>query len=226
MTRLPQVLVNVPGVDKARADEDAVLAAAVAEAEFELGDGGRVLLRPSGTEPLVRVMVEAAHRRARAQPSPTGSRTSSARSSPCPDGVDPASPASVIRLRRRRTRVPRLTVVDIREIDQADEALVHRHWEIGRDAEAAYRPYDFYPPWETAWMTYQAGREDLRFVLLGAFDGDTMVGAARDGREPARQPALGLVARSTSTPPASGRASAGRWTRRASTWPAPAGAGC
>ncbi len=59
MTRLPQVLVNVPGVDKARADEDFVLAAAVAEAEAELGDSGRVLLRPSGTEPLVRVMVEA-----------------------------------------------------------------------------------------------------------------------------------------------------------------------
>jgi phosphoglucosamine mutase len=59
MTRLPQVLVNVPDVDKARADEDAVLAAAVAEAEYELGDEGRVLLRPSGTEPLVRVMVEA-----------------------------------------------------------------------------------------------------------------------------------------------------------------------
>jgi phosphoglucosamine mutase len=59
MTRLPQVLVNVPDVDKARADEDALLAAAVAEAEAELGDTGRVLLRPSGTEPLVRVMVEA-----------------------------------------------------------------------------------------------------------------------------------------------------------------------
>jgi phosphoglucosamine mutase len=59
MTRLPQVLVNVPGVDKSRADEDALLAAAVAEAEAELGDSGRVLLRPSGTEPLVRVMVEA-----------------------------------------------------------------------------------------------------------------------------------------------------------------------
>ncbi|MEO7943888.1 MAG: phosphoglucosamine mutase [Marmoricola sp.] len=59
VTRLPQVLVNVRNVDKARADEDFVLAAAVAEAEAELGDTGRVLLRPSGTEPLVRVMVEA-----------------------------------------------------------------------------------------------------------------------------------------------------------------------
>ena len=60
MTRLPQVLVNVKGVDKARASTDELLLAAVAEAEAELGSTGRVLLRPSGTEPLVRVMVEAA----------------------------------------------------------------------------------------------------------------------------------------------------------------------
>ncbi|MCD4524669.1 phosphoglucosamine mutase [Nocardioides sp. cx-173] len=59
VTRLPQVLVNVPGVDKARADEDPVLAAALAEEEYALGDTGRILLRPSGTEALVRVMVEA-----------------------------------------------------------------------------------------------------------------------------------------------------------------------
>jgi phosphoglucosamine mutase len=58
MTRLPQVLVNVRDVDKARTD-DAGVAAAVAEAEQELGASGRVLLRPSGTEALVRVMVEA-----------------------------------------------------------------------------------------------------------------------------------------------------------------------
>ncbi len=58
MTRLPQVLVNVPGVDKDRCDDPELLAA-VAAAEAELGDSGRVLLRPSGTEPLVRVMVEA-----------------------------------------------------------------------------------------------------------------------------------------------------------------------
>ena len=59
MTRLPQVLVNVSGVDKSLADDDAVLAAAVAEEEAALGEGGRILLRPSGTEPIVRVMVEA-----------------------------------------------------------------------------------------------------------------------------------------------------------------------
>ena len=59
MTRLPQVLVNVPGVDKSRADTDPTLAAAVRNAATELGDSGRVLLRPSGTESLVRVMVEA-----------------------------------------------------------------------------------------------------------------------------------------------------------------------
>jgi phosphoglucosamine mutase len=58
--RLPQVLVNVPGVDRARAGDDAGVLAAVARAEESLGRTGRVLLRPSGTEPLVRVMVEAA----------------------------------------------------------------------------------------------------------------------------------------------------------------------
>jgi phosphoglucosamine mutase len=59
MTRLPQVLVNVAGVDKSRADTHPAVQAAVASAEAELGDSGRVLLRPSGTEQLVRVMVEA-----------------------------------------------------------------------------------------------------------------------------------------------------------------------
>src|SRR5215213_9637732 len=59
MTRLPQVLINVPDVDKSRAATDPELAAAVSKAQAELGDSGRVLLRPSGTESLVRVMVEA-----------------------------------------------------------------------------------------------------------------------------------------------------------------------
>ena len=57
--RLPQPLLNVSGVDRARASDDELLAEAVALAAKRLGDGGRVLLRPSGTEPLVRVMVEA-----------------------------------------------------------------------------------------------------------------------------------------------------------------------
>jgi len=60
MTVYPQVLVNVPGVDQHALDGDAGIAEAVRAAEAELGDTGRVLLRPSGTEPLVRVMVEAA----------------------------------------------------------------------------------------------------------------------------------------------------------------------
>lgn len=59
-TIYPQVLVNVPGVDRTRVDGDLQLKAAVEAAEAQLGDTGRVLLRPSGTEQLVRVMVEAA----------------------------------------------------------------------------------------------------------------------------------------------------------------------
>ncbi|MFD4769741.1 phosphoglucosamine mutase [Streptomyces niveus] len=60
MRRLPQVLTNVRDVDKSRVTTSAELATAVSEAEHQLGSTGRVLLRPSGTEPLVRVMVEAA----------------------------------------------------------------------------------------------------------------------------------------------------------------------
>jgi len=60
MTVYPQVLVNVKDVDRSRASADEGVADAVAAATAELGDTGRVLLRPSGTEPLVRVMVEAA----------------------------------------------------------------------------------------------------------------------------------------------------------------------
>ncbi len=59
MTPLPQILINVKGVDKAKAGAPE-LAKAVAEAEAELGESGRVLIRPSGTEPMIRVMVEAA----------------------------------------------------------------------------------------------------------------------------------------------------------------------
>lgn len=60
MTVYPQVLVNVRGVEKDRVADDDAVQAAVREVETELGDTGRVLLRKSGTEPLVRVMVEAA----------------------------------------------------------------------------------------------------------------------------------------------------------------------
>ena len=59
MTRYPQVLISIPGVDKSLVASSPALAGAVAAAQAELGDSGRVLVRPSGTEPLVRVMVEA-----------------------------------------------------------------------------------------------------------------------------------------------------------------------
>ena len=59
MTVFPQVLINVRGVERSRATDADVLAG-VQAAEAALGDSGRVLIRPSGTEPMVRVMVEAA----------------------------------------------------------------------------------------------------------------------------------------------------------------------
>jgi phosphoglucosamine mutase len=60
MKRLPQVLINVKGVDKSRVDSDEELLTAVKAEEAALDGSGRVLLRKSGTEPVVRVMVEAA----------------------------------------------------------------------------------------------------------------------------------------------------------------------
>jgi phosphoglucosamine mutase len=59
MTRYPQVLVNVAGVDKTRVASSPEVAARVEAARSELGRSGRILVRPSGTEPAVRVMVEA-----------------------------------------------------------------------------------------------------------------------------------------------------------------------
>jgi phosphoglucosamine mutase len=59
VNRLPQVLINVPNVDKPAISKAAV-EDAVAKLAKDLGNTGRILLRPSGTEPLIRVMVEAA----------------------------------------------------------------------------------------------------------------------------------------------------------------------
>ncbi|MGV0741308.1 phosphoglucosamine mutase [Mycolicibacterium sp. XJ870] len=60
MQTLPQVLINVEVADKATVAQAPSVRSAVAQAEAELGDTGRILLRPSGTEQVVRVMVEAA----------------------------------------------------------------------------------------------------------------------------------------------------------------------
>lgn len=58
MKLYPQVLLNVPVASKVNLDDNEVIQAAVRQAELDLAGNGRVLLRPSGTEPLVRVMVE------------------------------------------------------------------------------------------------------------------------------------------------------------------------
>ncbi|HOB49900.1 MAG TPA: phosphoglucosamine mutase [Mycobacterium sp.] len=59
MQTMPQVLINVEVADKASVAQAPAVKSAVREAEAELGDTGRILLRPSGTEQIVRVMVEA-----------------------------------------------------------------------------------------------------------------------------------------------------------------------
>jgi phosphoglucosamine mutase len=59
MDRFPQVLINVDGVKKEKLDSSKAIAVAIGEYESKLGASGRILLRASGTEPLVRVMVEA-----------------------------------------------------------------------------------------------------------------------------------------------------------------------
>jgi phosphoglucosamine mutase len=59
MHTLPQVLINVGVADKVAAVAAPSVRDAVAQAEDELGDTGRILLRPSGTEQMIRVMVEA-----------------------------------------------------------------------------------------------------------------------------------------------------------------------
>ncbi|MCW8825112.1 MAG: phosphoglucosamine mutase [Gammaproteobacteria bacterium] len=58
MTKYPQTMINVEVADGKKLVESPSVIAAVSAAEQELGDRGRILLRPSGTEPLVRVMVE------------------------------------------------------------------------------------------------------------------------------------------------------------------------
>lgn len=55
----PQVLLNLKVTDKDKAQNDKDVVSAVKKAEAKLGSGGRILVRPSGTEPLIRVMVEA-----------------------------------------------------------------------------------------------------------------------------------------------------------------------
>ena len=69
--------------------------------------------------------------------------------------------------------------VDIRDIDRSDEDQLRQFWLVGKAAEDAYRPYDFYTPYESARVAYaDGGRPGFRNRMLGAYDGDRMVGRA------------------------------------------------
>lgn len=59
MKKFPQLLVNVKVTDKYKVEENAKVKAVISEVEKEMNGDGRILVRPSGTEPLVRVMAEA-----------------------------------------------------------------------------------------------------------------------------------------------------------------------
>ena len=178
-----------------------MLAAAVAEAEFELGDGGRVLLRPSGTEPLVRVMVEAAHRRAGAARSPTGS-PGVVRRQLWPDADEPAR----YRLRQRDRASLGWYVVDIREIDPRRRGA--RCAGTGRSGGPPRRlPSLRLLPAVGGGLGDRTptGARTSTSVLLGAFDGDTMWGAARVDHEPATTTCTSaIVDLLRRTPPGSG----------------------
>jgi len=107
MRRVPQVLVNVPAADPAATVADPTVPAAVADVEAALGERGRVVVRASGTEPLVRIMVEAedehaAHDAAErlrqavllvaAEPVPAGDAGDAAPSHPAPEEPAPSRP--------------------------------------------------------------------------------------------------------------------------------------
>ena len=62
------------------------------------------------------------------------------------------------------------------EIDRSDEDQLKQFWLVGKSAEDAYRPYDFYVPWEAARPSYVEPRPGFVNQMLGAFEGGRMVG--------------------------------------------------
>ena len=141
MTKLPQVLVNVRDVDRAAVGTHPALAAAVAAAEARLGDTGRVLLRPSGTEPLVRVMVEA----------PTDAEARDV-AEELAAVVRPGDPADGRRARaggRRRGRLPLWPMCGIVGYVGQQQAVRRRGRRAGAWSTAATTP-PASPSWPTA----------------------------------------------------------------------------
>jgi GNAT superfamily N-acetyltransferase len=70
-----------------------------------------------------------------------------------------------------------MTGVEIREVDPRDEEVLHQWWETSHAAWAG-RPYDVYPPWTLSRVALATPNSDWHWLLLGAFDGDRMLGSA------------------------------------------------
>ena len=170
MTRLPAGAGQRPGRRQGpRRRATRSLAAAVAEEEAELGDTGRVLLRPSGTEPLVRVMVEAATpERARDVADRLADVVTRAVSDPA---LIPSRPALA------GVSASPLVSIEIRELDRQDEAQVRAFWEVARDAVADRARTTTILAWQAAKTYIPMEFPDRARHFLAAWDGDRMVGA-------------------------------------------------
>jgi GNAT superfamily N-acetyltransferase len=68
--------------------------------------------------------------------------------------------------------------VEIRDVDRADETALREFWEVGKAAENAARPYDWWTPWEGARVSYVTPRPGSRLEMLAAYEDGTTVGTA------------------------------------------------
>ena len=167
MTRLPQVLLNVPGVDKSRADEDAVLAAAVAEEEAVLGERG-----PDPAAPVGHRADRARDGRGAHPGRGPGRRLPARRRGQAPAGARERD----IRVTARGPRSYGHGVVDIEQINPRNQAALRAWWEVGH-AATAERPGKPWPLWEQSRVALPADNPERGITLLGAIDGREMVGA-------------------------------------------------
>ena len=68
--------------------------------------------------------------------------------------------------------------MEIRDVDRADETALREFWEVGKAAESAARPHDWWAPWEGARVSYITPRPGSRFEMLAAYEDGRTVGTA------------------------------------------------